>query len=174
MVVLVRRQPSRSITVMATENQYKFYRALYDEENDRYGLLEARAKLYLTILTFYLGSLAFKITDVKIFFSEFAIPLAIAMAAGLAFVIALLCCISAILIRKYEAITDPEELIASLGLNPPRDDEFFDDRIVDMAVATNRNSRQNDRAANALQAAGLLMAAGVVLHVVVFVIALLK
>lgn len=159
---------------MATENQYKFYRALYEEENARYGLLEARARLYLTILTFYLGALAFKLADVKVFFLEFGIPLPVGMAAGLAFVIALLCCISSILIREYEAITDPEELIASLGPNPPRDEDFFDDRIVDMAVATNRNSRQNDRAANALQAAGWLMAAGVVLHVAVFVIALLK
>ena len=159
---------------MATENQYKFYRALYDEENGRYGLLEARAKLYLIILTFYLGALAFKLSDVKVFFTEFGIPLSLALSAGLAFLCALLCCIYSILIREYEAITDPEELIASLGKQPPTDDDFFDDRIVDMAVATNRNSGQNDRAANALQVAGWLMAVGVVLHVIVFVIALLK
>jgi hypothetical protein len=159
---------------MATEKQYQFFKALYDEESKRYEQLESRAKLYITILTFYLAAIAFKLDDVLQFFKLFSIPRLLAVVAGLAFVSALLSCVIAILIRSYETPVNPEALLNSLPSSPPSDEDFFDDRIVDYAVATNHNSDQNDRAANALQIAGWLLVVGVALHVAIFSVALAK
>jgi hypothetical protein len=159
---------------MASETQYKFFRALYDEENERNGELEGRAKLYITILTFYIGALAFKVEEVEKFLTQFTIPIALAIAAGLSFVLSLAFCIFSVRVKNYEALANPEELIDSFPSGPISDEEFLDNRIADLAVATNRNSRQNDSAANAVTIAGWLLLFGVVLQALIFVVAAFK
>lgn len=159
---------------LATVEQYEFFRTLYDEEQARYGHLEARAKLYITIITIYLGALAFKISDFLSFAKEFKVPVWLFLLAAAVLVVALALSILAIRIRDYEGITDPEQVIHSFGEKPPKNEDFFDDRIADFAVAANRNSTQNNTVAVNLFWSSWALFIGVLIHFVSLVIALYK
>ncbi len=43
---------------MASESQYEFFKCAYDEERDRYRELINRGKVFLTVVSIYLGLLA--------------------------------------------------------------------------------------------------------------------
>ena len=156
---------------MATEIQYEVFKAVYDEEAERYSTLEARARLYFSIISLYLGAIAFKAKDMEEFASSFHIPIWWFLLSGAVLVLSLLATIAAIQIRTYEGICDLKAVIRNFGDTPPTDDDFLDDRIVDLAVATNKNSKQNDRTARFLSAAAILLLVSVALHLVIFIAA---
>jgi hypothetical protein len=157
---------------MATEIQYKVFRELYDEEEHRYSDLATRSNLYLTIITFYLGVIVFRIEDLLKFVAGFGLPIQLFLAIGATLGLALLLTVLAVSIHVFEGVCDPEEVIHSFGESPPSDEDFLDDRIVDLAVATNRNSRQNERVAGFLQWAARLIFLGAFLQVIVFGLAI--
>ena len=159
---------------MATEAQYKFFKDLYDEESKRYSELDGKAKLYITIITFYLGAIAFKFKDVLDFTSSISYTKWLYSAIALVLVGALLFTVNAMRIRVFEGINDPEEIIKGFGKKPPTDDDFRDDRIADLAVATKRNSGQNDRIAKSLSFASLWIFSAGLIQFCLFLIALLK
>ena len=158
---------------MASKIQYDVFRAAYEEESERHSGLESRAKLYLTIITAYLGAVAFKTSDVLNFLNRFCVPYYWYLFLAVCLVVALLLAICAMGIRKYEGVFDPEKEIKRLGDKPPTDDDFLDKRIVDLAVATNRNSAINNRVAEYLQYSGILIFLAVCLQLVIFAIAIL-
>ena len=155
---------------MATETQYAFFKSVYDEENVRYTQLESRAKFYLTIQTFYLGAIAFKFDDIQKFSAALSVPPILFITGGLLVVLGLLLTVLATRIRAYEAPTDLQELLESFG-SSPTDSDFLDDRLADLAVATDRNSIANDKVANLLTYAGILLFSAVAVHFVTFVYA---
>jgi hypothetical protein len=159
---------------MASEAQYDFFKYLYDEEAKRYVLLDGKAKLYITIVTFYLGAIAFKFKDVL----EFTISISYAKwlysAIALVLVGALLCTVNAVRVRLFEGVADPEEIIRKLGDNPPTDDDFRDDRIADFAVATNKNYAQNNRIAKSLSWASVLILSAGMIQFLLFLIVLVR
>jgi hypothetical protein len=157
---------------MATEIQYKVFKEVYDEESERYSNLGTRANAYLTLITFYLGAVLLKIDDVLKFVTTFRIPVVFFLLIGTLFVVALLLTALALNIRDYEAICDPEEVIEAFGESQPSDEEFLDDRIIDLAVATNRNSRQNNRVAGLLQWAARVICCCVALQAVLLLVAI--
>lgn len=156
---------------MATETQYNIFKAVYDEEAERYASLEGRARLYFSIISLYLGAIAFKAKDIGDFATSFHIPVWWFLLSGCVLVVSLLATVAAIQIRAYEGFFDPEQVIDEFGDTPPKDADFLDDRIVDLAVATNRNSSQNDRTAQVLAVAAVLLFVGVVLHLLIFIAA---
>lgn len=156
---------------MATETHYAFFKSVYDEENVRYTELESRAKFYLTIQTFYLGAIAFKFDDIRKFSEALSVPPILFITGGLLVVLGLLLTVLATRIRAYEAPTDLQKLLQSFGSSPPTDSEFLDDRLADLAVATDRNSIANDKVASLLTYAGILLFAAVTVHFVTFVYA---
>ena len=158
---------------MATEHQYKIFRELYDEENQRYSELDNKGKLYVTIITFYLGAIAFKFNDVTHLTDSVHYAKWFYLVIACVLVAALLCTIFAIRVRSFEGICDPEEVINHYD-NAPSDEEFFDDRIVDLAVATNRNSQQNDKIATNLSVASILIFAAAMIQLVLLVTAIWK
>jgi hypothetical protein len=159
---------------MASEFQYKVFREIYEEEAKRYSDLDSRAKLYLTIATFYLGALVFRYSDLKAFNDVLKIPFLAYILIIAPMLLALLCVIVAVRIRKFEGLFNPEQVLEDLGSTPPKDEDFRDDRIVDLAVATNRNKRQNDRIANYLALASIMIGVAVGSHVLILAIALVR
>jgi hypothetical protein len=153
---------------LATESQYKFYRSLYDEENTRSGQLESKAKLYITILTIFFGASIFKISDLKSFIDQNSINYGfyIYFISTICFLLSLIFAVSAVSIRKYEGLCDPEELIGNLGIKPPTDSDFFDERIVECAIVSNRNSKINDKVSNDLHRSNLLLLLGIVCYLI--------
>jgi hypothetical protein len=157
---------------VATKVQYEVFRAAYDEESEHHSVLESRAKLYLTIITAYLGAIAFKTTDVLAFLNEFKVSFYWYLLLGLGLVLALLLTVCAMGIRTYEGVFDPKVEIQSFGDKPPTDVEFLDKRIVDLAVATDRNNRMNNKVAEYLRYAGFLIFLAVTVQLIVFGLAI--
>jgi len=150
---------------LATHEQYEFFKLLYEEEGERYGQLEARAKLYLGVITIFLATLLFKAGEVKASVTEIRIPWALVLIEAALLAASLMFTVFGSLIRTYEGLADPEEIIKKFSALPPKDEDFLDDRIVDFAVATNRDSKVNDRTAMFLSFAGILLSAAMVVIV---------
>jgi hypothetical protein len=157
---------------MATDTQYKVFKEVYDQESERYSNLGTRASLYLTLITFYLGAVLLKVDDVLKFVTTFHVPVVLFLLSGALLVAALFLTALAVTVRDYEGICDPEKVIKGFGESPPSDEEFLDDRIVDLAVATNRNNRQNNRVATLLKWAARVICCSVALQTVVLFIAI--
>lgn len=158
--------------LMATEIQYKVFKEIYDEEAKRYSNLGTRSNLYLTIITFYLGVILLKVDDLLKFVAGFGISVVWFLCVGILLVVALLLTVRAASIREYEGICDPEKVIKGFGKKPPTDEDFLDDRIVDLSVATNRNSAQNNSVPSLLQWAAHIIFLAALLQFVVFIVAI--
>jgi hypothetical protein len=71
-------------------------------------------------------------------------------------------------IAAYEALNDPDDIIDQFGSAPLSDEEFFDNRIADYAVATERNRLVNDKKAKWLQYATYCLGLGILMHATFF------
>jgi hypothetical protein len=149
---------------VATKVQYDVFKAVYDEEHSRYTSLAERAKLYQAIITFYLGAIILKADDFMKFVTQFQVPSWPFLLSALVLLISLVSSIVAMRIRPYEGIADLSEIIHGFGNQPPTDDAFLDERLVDLAVATDRNSEQNDRAAKYLECTAWLLVIAVLIQ----------
>ena len=150
---------------MATHEQYEFFKFLYQEEGERYSQLEARAKLYLGVITVFLATLLYKAGEVKASVTAIRIPWALVLIEAALLAASLMFTVFGSLIRTYEGLADPEEIIKKFSASPVADEDFLDDRLVDFAVATNHDSKVNDRTAMFLSAAGILLSAAMVVIV---------
>jgi hypothetical protein len=167
------RNQHRVSDPMASEIQYRVFREVHDEEAQRYSNLGTRSNLYLSIVTFYLGVVFLKIEDILKFAVRFYVPVIWFLILGILLVIAFLLVVRAISIHDYEGVFDPEGVIKTFGKSPPQDNDFLDDRIVDLAVATNRNSAQNNKVASSLRWAARIILMAVLLQLVLFGVAII-
>ena len=130
---------------MATKEQYEFFRFLYEDEERTYEQLEARSRFYLALVSVFVAALVLKAPEARASATALGVPwwlllIVTAILTGSLVFIAL-----AARIRVYEAIADPGEIIESFGKTEPKNQDFFDDRIADLAVATKRNAEVNGR-----------------------------
>lgn len=152
---------------MATENQYAFFKSLYDEENGRATILADHAKNNLGLATLYSAFILFvvekQVANIgwsgKLLFCG-----AIVSMLG-AFLLSLM----ATQIAAYQVPNEPTDIIEGFGDNPPTDEDFFDARIIEYALACEANSSVNDGKADMLRYARYLLLAGIALHASYFV-----
>jgi hypothetical protein len=146
---------------LATEQQYDVFKSLYDEEGARYRDLSERAKTYISVVTIFSGFLVFKSEDLKNLLV--ANPLARwSFALGvLLFIGALVALVAATRIRRYVRFANPEKIIEDVPDDEDlTNEQFFNDRIGELAVSTNQNARCNDELAQCLTfSSSLLMGA---------------
>jgi hypothetical protein len=143
---------------MATEKQFQYFKSLYDEENAREEWLAQLAKTYLSLVTLY-SAFVFFVAEAR-YRCKHTDLFATVAAMALSFLLSLW----SAKVSEYEAPSDPQEIIEEFGDSPPTDEDFFDERIIDFAVAYTRNSEVNDRKANQLTVAGYAILAGIVLQ----------
>jgi len=150
---------------MATEKKYLFFKGMYDEESARQLLLADRAKLYLSLMTFYSAFVLFAAEKLR----PDTVTLKVIFVATVGSTLsAFLLSLWSIRVSVYEGVVNPQEIVAAFGTSPPDDEDFFAHRIVDFAVACQRNSAVNDRKARQLTYAGFLLLAGIFLHACYF------
>lgn len=159
---------------MATKEHLDFFRELYGEENARYADLESRAKFYIGVVAIFLATLLFKVKEVRESAALLEIPWWMLLLEMLCLAVAVLLVVLGATIREYEGIADPEQLIDDYEDEWPDNEQFFEDRIADYVVATNRNRDTNNRAANYLQGAGLGLVAAMAIIVAMIVVALYR
>jgi len=144
---------------MATPLQYDVFKSIYDEEIQRCTDLRNTSKIYLGVCTFLVGSLIlksetfFKCPDIVITKNLFII-------AGAFLIIALFFLFLALGVYGYEQLFNPRQEIESFGKEPPEDIDFLDDRLVDIAVAVERNNIQNQKRAFFIKIASILLLLG--------------
>jgi hypothetical protein len=143
---------------VATEKQYLFFKALYDEETSRENHLQQLAKNYLSLITFYSAFILFVVEKLR---PDNKINTSIFVFAMLAMLIAFLFSLLSVQISNYEAVCHPEELFDQFGDEATSDEDFFDLRIADYSVACEANSTVNDGKALKLQIAGYSLLAGI-------------
>ncbi|MDE3819714.1 hypothetical protein [Sinorhizobium meliloti] len=152
---------------MATREQMDFFKSVYEEEEKRTAILLEHSKNNVTLVTLYSGFALFVLDKhasglSATGFTLFAVSLC---AMAVSFFLSLLITN----IAPYEALTDPDEIIAKLGSTPPTNEEFFDARIIDYTAAYQRNSAVNDRKAEWMSLARYALLLGVVLHASFFI-----
>lgn len=152
---------------MATEKQFEHFKYIYTQEEDRYKELISRANIYMAIVTFYLGFFAtnflppsFPIATLDI------VKLSLLLLGFLVFITAFVFIIMSINIFRHEVLADPKSIIESYGETVPKDEDFFDDRIIEFAASTIKNRNINNNRAIKLKHSAVLMLIGVILHVV--------
>jgi len=137
---------------MATNTQYDFFKFIHSKESERYSELINRGKIFLTIITLYIGALVFKSSEFQNAISEniqSVYSLIYFSSIGM-FLFALILNILALGIYTYEKISNPEKIIKNYKGSVPKDSDFLDDRIADLTVSFKRNSKQNDKRAKLL------------------------
>ena len=152
---------------MATQSHYVAFKDVYDDEIDRSKDLTATGRIYLTVASFFLGGAAFQASDQLASINSLAQTLlgAALLLLGIAFVLVVI----SLFVFTYESTFDPLELLESEdGLL--EDDAFLEDRVVDLAVATQRNFEINDNRAKLLKVASATLLAGVLVALVVFAV----
>jgi len=152
---------------VATEKQYAFFKSLYDEEGERAKILAEHAKNNLGLATLYSAFILFvvekQVADIA-WWAKLLFCSAVLFMLG-AFLLSLM----ATQIAAYQIPNEPTDIIERLGNNPPSDDDFFDDRIIDYALACETNSSVNDRKADMLLYARYALLGGIALHASYFV-----
>lgn len=143
-----------SSIAMATQAQYDFFKQLFELEEQRYANLQMKAKFFLGAASAVVAAVTLKLPDVLTFVQRFRVDVSAVILIGIGMTVAIVCSIAAMTIAHYDRVADPERIIRSFGDDPPADDDFRDDRIVDYAVATNVNFKTNNRTATYLQVAG--------------------
>jgi hypothetical protein len=150
---------------MATIQQYEVFKFIFEEQKTREGHLLERSKLYLSLVTFYSAFLLFVGKDLvpRTLLHWFVFALSTVF-----LLVAFLLSLHSAVVKKYEAIQNPKNIIKTYGDAPPADEDFLDDRIVDLAVAWERNSSVNDSKAKVLYWAGLALLSGMAAHAAYF------
>jgi hypothetical protein len=158
---------------MATEKQCAFFEKLYTEECAREASLNAYSAGLLSLITLYSGLMLFvaehgssvriETTPAKLFF----------LLALMSMVIGFLFAMLARQLAKYEALNDPDSVIAQYGDEPMLDSEFFDNRIADYRAAIVANTAVNNGKAFWLERATVCLGLSIFFHALIFVFAIL-
>lgn len=143
---------------MATKEQYEFFRFLHEDEERTYLALEARTRFYFAVISLFLASLLFKTGEPRSSTGVFGMPWWVLALVATVLAASVVLVVLAARIQTYEGVADPEQVISTFRTAQPKDSDFFDDRIADLAVATNRNAAVNDRVANLLSHAAVCLA----------------
>lgn len=155
---------------MATEAQCAFFRFLYEQEDAREDTINQYSKTLLSLTTLYSGFVIFVVEKM----AAMTLPMKIMFVATVASMLAgLIATVWGSRLADFEGVNDPEKVINQYDNTEEMPDEtFFDKRIADFAIATNRNSRINDKRAGSLLLASYFLVAGILCHAIFFMIAL--
>jgi hypothetical protein len=159
---------------MATKDQFDAFKFLFQWEDDRAKSLGESAKNYVALITLAFGYLGFKLSD-----ADFAKLLAVHLRGyplGLILyglmtallLLSLVLTLVSLFIRRYERITDPNAFFVASVSRGDTVESFFDSMIVDMNVATERNSAVNNSRAYSLIAAALFLLGAIVIYGAIF------
>lgn len=152
---------------MPSTEQFEYFKLIYATEMERGSELVNRAKIYLSVITLYMGLLGIAANSVIPLIADSWFAVALYFLGFLAFVSALVLVVLAMGVYNYVYPTDPENVF--LGYDPdwPENDQFFRLRMAELAAAFKHNHPLNERRATCLKRASLCMLLGVGCHTVV-------
>lgn len=144
---------------MATEKQLDYFKHLYDEEYKRVSSLEDNAKSNIGFATFYTAFVAFTADKLQPF--DFASKMLFFISI-LFLVLSFLLSLFATRVLGYEISRSPEEALDEMSKDVvPTNEDFFDARIVDYAIAAETNAKINNSKARFLNWARYMLLVGI-------------
>jgi len=150
-----------------SKDQYAFFVSLFEREWARYSELNKRAQLFITIQSFILTANLFKIKDVLGILKDMDNWTGLLYVASIVMIfISLLVTVLSLRLRNYERLHDPELVVESLEALDYSESVFWKARVVDLAIATNKNKIKNDKKVPYLQAATWLIVSGLLFTVI--------
>lgn len=152
---------------MATEKQYLFFKSIYDEENERWKQIRDHARNYLSLTTLYSAFILFVIDKLR---PESCLSKIVFLGAILSTLAAFLMSLWAAKVSEFEGLSDPSEIVEQFEDSPMSDEAFFDQRIADYVVASERNAKVNDDKATKVEVAGYLLLLGILLQACYFIL----
>ena len=158
------------------ELQKEHYDALkygYDQEEVRQKELIERGKIFLSVLTIYVGILTLKVDDLQIVVKESPWSLTFLGFTSAFIISSLLLTILSLGIFTYEEPFILEEALTE-AVGTDSLSEFYIDRLTDFAVGAGRNSKVNDKRGLLLAWASYFLVGGVATHLMAFYIYLQK
>lgn len=156
---------------MASKEQYEFFRSLYQEEERTHEQLEGRARVYLSVIAAFLAAVLLKAPEVVKSAEALRVPWWMILTEAIFLTASLLLILLALRIRAYEAVNDAEAIVNGFDGDGPSDEEFFEDRIADYAVAAARNLKANNETAGLLSWGSWLLVAAMMNLIVIFLTA---
>jgi hypothetical protein len=147
---------------MATEAQFNFFKSLYEDEAQTAQEIEGKAKVYLGIISAFLVAILLKTDDVVKSAAALNIPFSLILIEAILMSASLVCVVFALRIRQFEAVNDGVDIIGAYGEEDPTDDDFYQDRIADYAVASSRNRGVNNETSTLLAWASRLLIGGMI------------
>ena len=158
---------------MASEKQCAFFEKLYTEECAREASLNAYSAGLLSLITLYSGLVLYVAEHGATVHIETATAKLFYLLALMSMVIGFLFAMLARQLAQYEALNDPDSVIAQYGDDPMQDDEFFDNRIADYRAAIVANTAVNNGKAAWLERATICLGLSIFFHALIFVFAIL-
>ena len=147
---------------MATSEQLDYFKHIYAQEMARSDELINRGKLFLSVITLYMGLLGIAADKVVPKLSSSSIVIACYLSGFVSFVIALVLIVMAIGIYNYVYPSDPKSILQEADENWPDNESFFLERMAELAAAFKNNCPINDKRAKYLKWASLLMLTGII------------
>ncbi len=151
---------------MATEKQAAYFVSIYDKESDRTKSLRDIAKVYIGLTSLYSAFIIFVTDKTK---PGNILELGLYIACITAFLVAFYFSLQVLQVAAYERPSDPYKIIQGFDKSPPKDEDFFDHRIIDLTVASGRNALVNDKKAVYLSLSGYLILSGLAGHAAYFI-----
>lgn len=145
---------------MASIEQYKFFKYLFDEETSRTNELTKKAQIYLSVQSFFFTALFFKHDEISKTIKGNT-GLTWPYIIGLIFLfLSLILTVASLGIYSYKSVSGANDIIDSFEDDLPTDENFFNDRIAEFAEATDHNEKINDRTALLLVASVITLLLG--------------
>lgn len=152
------------------ELHYKYFKDLYDEESKRTLELHDNAKSNITLVSLYA---AFIVLGASKDSSADKYQLTAFAFAVVALYLSIILSLYATRIANFQVPNYPRDVLEKMP-GYQSDDDFFEDRVVDLTAAYEWNSAINDRKVDRLAVARLLLILGLFAHFLFYVFKLLN
>jgi len=146
---------------MATKLQYDILRSVYSDQLARCSELMQRSQIYIGICTIIFSGFGIKLNEIlacNLWY--FYVP---AIFAILAFLFAFFTLLISVRSDESESVCDPKEVVSEFEQGIPTDEDFLNDRIIDISVAWQRTKKLNDIKALAIRKAVTFLIIGLIL-----------
>ncbi|MEM7551541.1 MAG: hypothetical protein AAF363_17795 [Bacteroidota bacterium] len=155
---------------MITTEQYEFFQSLYEKENKRAEELMKKSQIYLSIESFVLTALFFKVNDLQTILSDECFLKSLYIVSISFIFLALFATVLSIKIYKYERVEKPKNVLSQFGKTAMPNGDFFLRRIVDYSVAAERNYEVNEKKARFLELSVIFIGLGFLFSLIFLIV----
>ncbi len=147
---------------MKRSEQYELFYRFFDTENERYGSLNKRASIYLSVISGLTLFAGLKLDEIFTFISTHPITLALAAMSGLLVLGCILATVLSLRVYPYKDVCDIDTFLVEIEERNYDDEDIYSLLLANLADATKSNRAINDKRARYLEWSVALLGLAVV------------